>query len=142
MTRHLIILVCLLLATSCSKKIYVPVEVQKEVPIEVPVTHDVYHTNTVVDSIWMTDTVRIYERGDTVFNERIAYRNRWMMLHDTVRVTDSIPKIVTVEIPKPYPVTEIQEVNVLHWHQKALMLVGGAALIALALWIAYRFRKR
>ena len=129
MTRHLIILACLLLATSCSKKIYVPVEVQKEVPIEVPVTHDVYHTNTVVDSIWMTDTVRMYERGDTVFTERIAYRNRWKMLHDTVKVTDSIPKIVTVEIPKPYPVTEIQEVNVLHWHQKALMFLGVFSIL-------------
>lgn len=142
MKRHIIILTCLLLAASCSKKIYVPVEVQKEVPIEVPVTHDVYHTNTVIDSIYMTDTVRIYVRGDTVFTERIAYRNRWKMLHDTVRVTDSIPKIITVELPKPYPVPEIKEVKVLRWHQKALMLVGGAALIALALWLAYRFRKR
>jgi hypothetical protein len=48
----------------------------------------------------------------------------------------------------PYPVTttkevvEVKEVNILHWWQKLFIAIGGGSLIALALAITYRLRKR
>ena len=46
-----------------------------------------------------------------------------MFVADTIR--DTIPKVITITR------TEVKEVNVIHWWQKALMWAGAVAFVAL-----------
>ena len=52
------------------------------------------HTDTLVlrDSIY----IREFIKGDTVFRDRIEYRDRWrtQIVHDTVLKTDSIVEVI------------------------------------------------
>lgn len=52
------------------------------------------HTDTVVlrDSIY----IREFIKGDTVFRDRVEYRDRWrtQIVHDTVLKTDSIVEVI------------------------------------------------
>lgn len=51
-----------------------------------------------VDTIYLHDSIYIRERqkGDTVYRDRIEYRDRWRMrlVHDTVIKTDSIVQVI------------------------------------------------
>ena len=61
-------------------------------------------TSTASASIYTTDTIiirdsiflREYVAGDTVFRDRIQYRDRWRthIVHDTVLKTDSIVQVI------------------------------------------------
>lgn len=84
-----------LLLMGCTK--YVPVTtIQKEIQ---------YIDKYVKDSIYTADTVRIYEIGDTIFNDKIKYVYFYKEIRDTLfhsRV-DSIP--YPVEVIKTKAVT-------------------------------------
>ena len=107
----------------CSPRI---VEVEK--PVVVEQTHTQTHTDIVRDTLIWRDSVYHYVQGDTVRIERwhhVANVSN-MIVTDTIR--DTIPRIVTVKE------TVVQEVNRLHWWQKALMTVGIIGIIALLLY--------
>ena len=118
-----VILLVLMILSSCSPRIYERIVVQ----------HD---TTTVVkvDSIWQYqhDSVFVKEKGDTVFKyvERIRYRDRFKVdtlvrvreVHDTTSVE--------VEVEKPLSWVKSAKIGAFPW------LVG--ALILALLWI---FRK-
>lgn len=59
-----------------------------------------HHTtlHNVVDTIVLRDSIYIREfiKGDTVFRDRVAYRDRWRthLVHDTVVKTDSIVQVI------------------------------------------------
>ena len=105
---------------------------------------DEHHSKIKVDHIRDTliqrDSIYHYIKGDTTIIER------WHYLQGTTKVAkvDTFIKVDSV----PYPVTttkevvEVKEVNILHWWQKMLIAIGGGSLIALALLITYRLRKR
>ena len=54
--------------------------------------------HNVVDTIVLRDSIYIREfiKGDTVFRDRVAYRDRWRthLVHDTVVKTDSIVQVI------------------------------------------------
>ena len=50
------------------------------------------------DTIYLRDSVYVREvmKGDTVFRDRVEYRDRWrtQIMHDTVLKTDSIVQVI------------------------------------------------
>lgn len=104
----------------------------------VPVTET--HTDTLLcyssirDSIYVHDSIRVSEKGDTVKIERwhTQYRDRWH--HDSIYVS----KIDSV--PAPFPVTEYVERKrtTFEW---LLIIVGIAAIFGGILWLANKIKK-
>lgn len=119
--------------------------------ITVPEIHEVHHHHT--DSIKQTDSVTVEketvimqldsaamaqygiqlksaERAWLVKTAELERRLQQLIENhtDTVHERDSVP----------YPVEVIKEVEVekpLHWWQKALMFLGGAFIVGVAIWI-------
>ena len=91
-------LVLLGMFTSCKSKQYVTV----------PEYHTEYITRTdtfnKVDSIYMKDSVYVYQNGDTVTINKTTYRDRWHNIYkvklDTIIKRDSIPYPVVRELTK------------------------------------------
>ena len=114
------------LCSSCTTTKYVPV-------IE-------HTTDTLVqsvverDSIYVHDSIRVTEKGDTMKIERwhTQYRDRWH--HDSVYVAKHDT------IPQPYPVTEYVERSrtTFEW---LLIIVGIAALFGGIIWLANKVKK-
>lgn len=85
----------------------------KTVPVKE--TQIEYRDRLKVDSIYNSDTTLIYIKGDTVYNESVKWRNKFVM--DTVSVIriDSIP----------YPVEVVKYVNQLNkWQKIRLQLLN------------------
>ena len=85
-----------------------------EVPIETIKTE--YIEQVKYDSIYSKDSIYIMQKGDTIYNNKVQYLYKYKYLRDTINITDTIPKIVTVKDP--------QYVNQLHTWQKLLMVIG------------------
>ncbi len=112
MKKFVIMLAAVAMSGGCAEKIY-----QTE-----------YRDRVQYDSITERDSVFVYKGGDTVYVHRDRWRDRYHRLHDTVRITDSIP------YPVDRPVKYIPAVY--RWSFWAV--VAGAAL---ALWrIAVRLK--
>ena len=122
MRKVILLLAVLSLFAGCkTKTVLVPVE---KVKIE-------YKERLRVDSVYNRDTIQIYKKNDTIYYEKIRWRERFRL--DTVSVVriDSIP----------YPVKVIQEVNKLtkwqRWRLTILNIIGGLT----AAYIAFRIGK-
>lgn len=110
------------LATGCKSIEYVPVEY-----------HTVeYKDKYVIDSIYNRDTVHIFTRGDTVYNNVIKWRERFRVDTLTYLKTDSVPYIVEVE----------KYINQLtkwqRWRLNALNVIVAGLLI----WLLFVFRSK
>ena len=106
----LAILVVFLLTGCKTKTVLVPVE---KVKIE-------YKERLRVDSVYNRDTIQIYKKNDTIYYEKIRWRERFKI--DTVSVVrvDSIP----------YKVEVVKEVNKLtKWQRWRLNALNVLALI-------------
>ena len=122
------ILVCLLLSllTGCKTVQYIPVETVR--------TDTTYIIKQLRDSIMLHDSIYIheYQRGDTIFRDRIQYRDRW---RDRWR-TDTIYRSRTDSIAVPYPV----EKPLTRWQRfylnygKMTSGVTIALILLLAIW--------
>ena len=129
--RILKILFCLLFLTiviSCkttTKVVEIPVETIKTEYIE----------QIKYDSIYHKDSIYIIQKGDTIYNNKVQYLYKYKYLRDTINITDTIPKIVTVK--------DTQYVNQLYTWQKILIVIGiGFILywiIKLAIYIKSKF---
>lgn len=120
----LVVAVALLLAIMNGCK---TVEVTKEVPVVAEKVTERNHVDIVRDTLYHRDSVYHYVKGDTVIIERW---HRTININKTVvgdTIRDTIPQVVTVTR------TEVKEVNFLHWWQKALMWIGGFALVGMAI---------
>jgi len=109
----LAILVVFLLTGCKTETVLVPVE---KVKIE-------YRDRLRVDSVYNRDTIQIYKKNDTIYYEKIKWRERFKI--DTVSVVrvDSIP----------YPVEVVREVNVLtKWQRLRLNALNIIAIIIVA----------
>lgn len=110
-------------------------EVVREVPVVVEHTTEHVRTDVVRDTIHWRDSVYHLVMGDTVIIERWHTRER--VSHDTVRVVrrDSVPVVTETTV------TEVREVNVLHWWQRLLMWLGGIGTCFACLYILYKVKK-
>lgn len=70
-------------------------EVIKEVPVEV--IREVEKTVYVHDTTYTKDSVIVYQRGDTIFKEKLIYKYVGKTVHDTLRTHDTIPQIINTE---------------------------------------------
>ena len=85
-----------------------------EVPIETIKTE--YIEQVKYDSIYSKDSIYIMQKGDTIYNNKVQYLYKYKYLRDTINITDTIPKIVTVK--------DTQYVNQLYTWQKILIVIG------------------
>ena len=85
-----------------------------EVPIETIKTE--YIEQVKYDSIYSKDSIYIMQKGDTIYNNKVQYLYKYKYLRDTINITDTIPKIVTVK--------DTQYINQLYAWQKILIVIG------------------
>ncbi|MDD4439406.1 MAG: hypothetical protein PHS04_15430 [Tissierellia bacterium] len=111
----------LFFATGCKSIEYVPVEYHT---IE-------YKDRYVIDSIYNRDTVQVFTRGDTVYNNVIKWRERFKVDTLTYFKTDSVPVIVEVD----------KYINQLtkwqRWRLNAFNVLFGALLV----WLFFFVKK-
>ena len=70
-------------------------EIIKEVPVEV--VKEVEKKVFVHDTTYTKDSVIVYQRGDTIFKEKLIYKYVGKTVHDTLRTHDTIPQIINTE---------------------------------------------
>jgi hypothetical protein len=109
----------------------------KVVTVEKVRTDTTYITKWQRDSVWLHDSIRVREKGDSVFVERWHTKFVEREVHDTLyqAKTDSIP--VPYEVVKEVPAE-------LTWWQRVRLWFGNAvllALLAVAVYYGYRFYK-
>lgn len=110
------VIVSVLLLTSCTTT--------KVVEVEKVRTDTTYITKWQRDSVWLHDSIRVKEKGDSVWVER------WHTKFVEREVHDTLYQAVTDSIPVPYEV--IKEVPAeLSWWQKLRLWLGNIVLLAL-----------
>ena len=123
------VIVSVLLLTSCTTTKVVEVEKVK--------TDTTYITKWQRDSVWLHDSIRVMEKGDSVWVER------WHTKFVEREVHDTLYQAKTDSIPVPY--WKIKEVPAeLSWWQKLRLWLGNIVLLALlgvAAYYGYRFYK-
>ena len=123
------VIVSVLLLTSCTTTKVVEVERVK--------TDTTYITKWQRDSVWLHDSIRVREKGDSVWVER------WHTKFVEREVHDTLYQAKTDSIPVPY--WKIKEVPAeLSWWQKLRLWLGNIVLLALlgvAIYYGYRFYK-
>lgn len=132
--KQIALFICLLvLASGCSRKVYVPVE------SVVSRTDTIYSAKVRVDSVIMRDSVAVFQKGDTVLITKYRDRYRVKELTDTVYQS----AIDSVKVSVPYPV----ERELSRW-ERTKMDFGGMAIGALVIalcaavaWLIKKFRK-
>lgn len=132
--KQIALFICLLvLASGCSRKVYVPVE------SAVSRTDTIYSAKVRVDSVIMRDSVAVFQKGDTVLITKYRDRYRVKELTDTVYQS----AIDSVKVSVPYPV----ERELSRW-ERTKMDFGGMAIGALVIalcaavaWLIKKFRK-
>lgn len=130
MKKILFLLFMTLLLGSCKVK-----EKIVEVPIPQIKTEIKYIDKVKYDSIYLKDSVYIIQKGDTIYNNKVAYRYKYKYFKDTIIVnkTDTITKLQKV--------TEIKVQNQLNIVQKVLMYIGLFSIL-LFLIILYKYFKK
>ena len=130
MRKILFLLFMTLLLGSCKVK-----EKIVEVPIPQIKTEIKYIDKVKYDSIYLKDSVYIIQRGDTIYNTKVAYRYKYKYLKDTITInkTDTITRLQKV--------TEIKVKNQLNVVQKILMYIGLFSLLMFIIIIYKHFKK-
>ena len=120
----MVILFVLALLASCRQVEYVTVEKVR--------TDTTYITKWQRDSVWLHDSIRVREKGDSVWVER--WHTQW---RDRLRV-DTIYQATHDTIPQPYPIETIKEVPAeLSWWQKLRLWIGNIGLLGILGVIGY-----
>lgn len=127
MRKVLFLLFMTLLLSSCKVR-----EKIVEVPIPQIKTEIKYIDKVKYDSIYLKDSIYIIQKGDTIYNNKVAYRYKYKYLKDTITVnkTDTITKLQKV--------TEIKVKNQLNTVQKVLIYIG---LFSLLIFIIIIYRR-
>ena len=130
MKKILFLLFMTLLLGSCKVK-----EKIVEVPIPQIKTEIKYIDKVKYDSIYLKDSVYIIQRGDTVYNTKVAYRYKYKYLKDTITINkaDTITRLQKI--------TEIKVKNQLNVVQKILMYIGLFSLLMFIIIIYKHFKK-
>ena len=130
MRKILFLLFMTLLLGSCKVK-----EKIVEVPIPQIKTEIKYIDKVKYDSIYLKDSVYIIQKGDTVYNNKVAYRYKYKYLKDTITINkaDTITRLQKI--------TEIKVKNQLNVVQKILMYIGLFSLLVFIIIIYKHFKK-
>ena len=124
-TLFLLLFLTTIISCTSTKTIEVPIETIKTEYIE----------QVKYDSIYSKDSIYIMQKGDTIYNNKVQYLYKYKYLRDTINITDTIPKIVTVK--------DTQYINQLYTWQKLLIVIGiGFVLywiIKLVIYIKNKF---
>ena len=139
------LLICLVISLCASCKPQKELQIERvEVPVVVTQEHTIESVKIdhVRDTLIQRDSVYHYIKGDTMVIERWHHTQGTTTTTrvDTLHIYDSIP--YPVQTTHETIVTKIQEVNVLKWWQKALMVCGGIALVVFGFLIAYKIGKK
>jgi hypothetical protein len=139
------LLICLVISLCASCKPQKELQIERvEVPVVVTQEHTIESVKIdhVRDTLIQRDSVYHYIKGDTMVIERWHHTQGTTTTTrvDTLHIYDSIP--YPVETTHETIVTKIQEVNVLKWWQKALMVCGGIAIVVFGFGIAYKIGKK
>ena len=113
-TLFLLLFLTTIISCTTTKIIEVPVETIKTEYIE----------QVKYDSIYSKDSIYIMQKGDTIYNNKVQYLYKYKYLRDTINITDTIPKIITVK--------DTQYINQLYTWQKLLMVIG---VVLILYWI-------
>ena len=105
-TLFLLLFLTTIISCTSTKTIEVPIETIKTEYIE----------QVKYDSIYSKDSIYIMQKGDTIYNNKVQYLYKYKYLRDTINITDTIPKIVTVK--------DTQYINQLYTWQKILIVIG------------------
>lgn len=130
----LVIGIILLAFTGCKTKEYINVPSVR--------TEYVCRTDTFakLDSIYMKDSVYVFKKGDTVFHNKLVYRDRY---HNIYKVkTDTIIKTDSVTVPYPIErqlTKNEQRLMSLGRCYIAILFILAACAIGFTLW--YRNKK-
>lgn len=111
------------------------------------VTVPEYHTKYVVrtdtmertDSVYRSDSVVIFQRGDTIFKDRIFYQDRYRFLNRVK--TDSFIRRDTVYVQKPVERTltkSEQRYITLGKYVVGVLVALAVGIITLAVWLWHR----
>ena len=115
--KRLILLFAIFVFFGCTKTVYIPVTNT--------ITEIEYRDKLVRDSIYLSDSVLIERKGDTVYNTKIKYKYISKYVKDTVNILDSI------YIEKPIEV--VKEVNRLtkwqRWRLNLLWVLMAGGLV-------------
>lgn len=112
---------------SCKSVKYVPVET---------IRHDsIYITQHQKDSIYIHDSIYQKEKGDTLIIEK------WHTKYIEKQVMDTLIQIERDTIPQPYPY-EVEVPAQLSWWQQTRLHLANIALLALAVFIAWKIYRR
>ena len=126
MIKLFLAVVVMAVVCSCTKTEYITVE---------RVTHDTtYVAKHQRDSIWLHDSIRVSEKGDTIRIERWHKKFVERDVHDTLFQAKSDT------IPQPYPVTEYVE-KPLSWWQKWLIWIGIIALMVVIVIVVWKLKR-
>ena len=130
MRKILFLLFMTLLLGSCKVK-----EKIVEVPIPQIKTEIKYIDKVKYDSIYLKDSVYIIQRGDTIYNTKVAYRYKYKYLKDTITInkTDTITRLQKV--------TEIKVQNQLNIVQKVLIYIGLFSILLFLIILYKHFKK-
>lgn len=130
MKKILFLLFMTLLLGSCKVK-----EKIVEVPIPQIKTEIKYIDKIKYDSIYLKDSVYIIQKGDTIYNNKVAYRYKYKYFKDTVIVnkTDTITRLQKV--------TEIKVQNQLNVVQKVLIYIGLFSILLFLIILYKHFKK-
>lgn len=112
--------------TSCTTTRYVPVEHHT--------TDTVYQSKLQRDSVWLHDSIRVSEKGDTIRIER------WRTKYISKEVHDTLYQATHDSIPVPYPVEKLvpRERGKMEW---VLILAGCIAIVVMFLWIVNKLKR-
>lgn len=127
MRKLLLFAVLLAVLAGCKTK-------ERIVTVEKVRTDTTYITKHERDSIWLHDSIKVSEKGDTVRIEKWHTKYVESIRHDTIY------QATHDTIPQPYKVTEYVE-RKLTKPQKCLMFAGIIALMALVLWGGWKLSK-
>lgn len=130
MRKILFLLFMTLLLGSCKVE-----EKIVEVPIPQIKTEIKYIDKVKYDSIYLKDSVYIIQKGDTIYNNKVAYRYKYKYLKDTI-IVNEIDTIIKLQ-----KVTEIKVKNQLNVVQKILMYIGLFSLLMFIIIIYKHFKK-
>lgn len=139
------LLICLIISVCAGCKPQKELQIERvEVPVVVTQEHTIESVKIdhIRDTLIQRDSVYHYIKGDTIVIERWHHTQGTTTTTrvDTLHIYDSVP--YPVETTHETIVTKIQEVNVLRWWQKALMVCGSIALVVFGFMIAYRIGKK
>lgn len=119
--RNILIVILLLIITSCSTTRYI------DRPVTIETVRTEYINQLYRDSVFIHDSIDRYISGDTVYQYKYRYVYKYM------NRTDTICKIDSIEIPIEVKTVEIKEINKLKWYQTILIYIGSISFLLILL---------